>query len=109
MSAFQEKVNALRDELSVFAAADEDERVTSAAAKLEIAIFNTHNRVSWHVADLLRHSDSGESYGLARAEHLRAQVLVRIVLDLVRGAERRQAGGNASPPRHRLRRGRLSG
>jgi hypothetical protein len=75
----------LRDELSVFAAADEDPRVTDAAGRLEAAVFNTHNQVSLHVRELLTRRGSGlDAYEQARKEHLRATVLVRIVLDLLR-------------------------
>ena len=84
----------LRDELSVFAAADEDPRVTDAAGRLAVAVSNTQNRVAWHVSDLLGRQSSMLSaqamldiLDQAKEEHRRANLLVRVVLDLVRGRD----------------------
>lgn len=87
MEALARRLNMLRDELSVFAAADDDDRVVDTTAKLEVALFNTFNRASWHAHDLLTRSGGLDSYNEAKREHVRATALVRIVLDLVRGRE----------------------
>jgi hypothetical protein len=87
MKALAGRLNTLRDELSVFSAAADDDRVMAATAKLEVALFNTFNRVSWHARDLLTQGGGLDSYNAAHREHLRATTLVRIVLDLVRGRE----------------------
>lgn len=87
MAAHAGRLNTLRDELSVFAAADDDDRVMDTTAKLEVALFNTFNQVSWHARDLLSHGGGLDSYNVAKREHVRATTLVRIVLDLVRGRE----------------------
>jgi hypothetical protein len=90
LTEIERRWSPLRDELSVFAASDEDPRVTDAAGRLEVAVFNTHNRVSWHVHDLITPrpgSPTLDMYEQAKEEHLRATVLVRIVLDLVRGRD----------------------
>jgi hypothetical protein len=84
MKALAGRLNTLRDELSVFSAAADDDRVMDAAAKLEVALFNTFNRVSWHARDLLTHGGGLDSFNSAQREHVRATTLVRIVLDLVR-------------------------
>jgi monoamine oxidase len=85
LASFERRWSPLRDELAVFAAADDDPRVTEAAARLEIAVSNTHTRVARHARDLLAGGEGGpDTYEQARAEHLRATTLVRIVLDLVR-------------------------
>jgi hypothetical protein len=87
MKALAGRLNTLRDELSVFSAAADDDRVMAATAKLEVAVFNTFNRVSWHARDLLTHGGGPDSYNAAHLEHLRAMTLVRTVLDLVRGRD----------------------
>lgn len=113
----------LRDELLVFAAADEDERVATATAKLEVAIYNTFHFVSWHARDLLTHRDAAlDMFKHAEHEHLKAMTLERLVLDLLRGrdvaeleAELRTLGeqdsnGAQNPPQAEARsRGRLGG
>jgi hypothetical protein len=87
LRAIEERWAPLRDELSVFAAADDDQRVTDAATNLEIAVSNTMNRVGWHVRELLSHRGSADMYQDAAREHIRAAAHVRIVLDLVRGRD----------------------
>jgi hypothetical protein len=81
------RLGALRDELSMFAGADEDDRVMAQTAELEVALFNTLYWVRWHASDLLRHRDPLDSLRTAQHWHLRATALVRIVLDLVRGRD----------------------
>lgn len=49
------RLSALRDELSVFAAGDPDDRVMGMASKLESTLFNAFIRVRWHARDLLTH------------------------------------------------------
>jgi hypothetical protein len=87
LDALTVRLSALRDELSMFAGADEDDRVMKHAADLEIALFNTVHWVKWHVSDLLRNRDALASLSDAQWWHLRATALVRIVLDLVRGRD----------------------
>jgi hypothetical protein len=87
LQALKARLDTLRDELSVFAAADDDEAVMSRAAELEVALFNTFHWVSWHASDLLRHRDAMDSLRRAQQAHLRATTLIRIVLDLVRGRD----------------------
>jgi hypothetical protein len=87
LDALSVRLNSLRDELSVFALADEDDRVMDRAGRLEIALFNTFHQVSWHASDLLRNRDALGSLDIARWWHLRATILVRMVLDLVRGRD----------------------
>jgi len=55
MEALAGRLNMLRDELSVFSAGADDDQVMDATAKLEVALSNTFNRVSWHARDLLTH------------------------------------------------------
>jgi hypothetical protein len=81
------RLSVLRDELSMFATADEDDRVTARTAELEVALFNTLHWVRCHASDLLRHRDSLESLRTAQHWHVTATALVRIVLDLVRGRD----------------------
>jgi hypothetical protein len=82
------RLNALRDELSMFAGADEDDRVMARTAELEVALFNTLHWVKWHASDLLRYRDGVlDSLSDAQWWHARATALVRIVLDLVRGRD----------------------
>jgi hypothetical protein len=85
LDALSVRLSALRDELSMFAGADEDDRVMAWTAELEIALFNTLHSVRWHAGDLLRNRDARASLSDAQWWHLRATALVRIVLDLVRG------------------------
>ena len=88
LQAIRERWALLRDQVSVFAAGDEDAAVTDAAAKLEVAVSNTLNRVAWHVHDLLAGgAHAGDMYEQALNEHTRAVARVRIVLDLVRGRD----------------------
>jgi hypothetical protein len=85
MQALAARLNTLRDELSIFAAGADDDRVMARAADLEVALFNAFNRVSWHARELLSHGTRPlDSYNAAQHEHLRASTLSRIVLDLVR-------------------------
>lgn len=81
------RLSVLRDELSMFAGADEDDRVMAQTADLEVALFNTLHWVRWHAGDLLRHRDAIESLSTAQWWHARATALVRIVLDRVRGRD----------------------
>jgi hypothetical protein len=87
LQALSVRLNALRDELSMFAGADEDDRVMVRTAELEVALFNTFNKVSWHASDLLRNADAVDSLRIAQHWHVKATALVRIVLDLVRGRD----------------------
>ena len=78
----------LREEVSVFAAGDEDPIVMDAAAKLDVAVSNTINRASWHIHDLRTGgAHAGDMYQLAVEEHAAATARVRLVLDLVRGRD----------------------
>jgi hypothetical protein len=54
---------------------------------LEVALFNRFNQVGWHARDLMTRSGGLDSCSRAKQEHLRAMILVRIVLDLVRGRD----------------------
>jgi hypothetical protein len=74
----------LRDELSIFAAGSDDDPVMDAAGKLEVALFNTFNRVRWHARDVLTRRGDMTSYYAARKEHDRPTIRVQIVLDLIR-------------------------
>ena len=88
LKAVEERWATLRDEVSVFAAGEEDPRVMDAAAKLEVGVSNTINRVGWHVHDLLAGGVRAlDTYEQARQQHAEATVRVRIVLDLVRGRD----------------------
>lgn len=87
LEAIEKRWLSLRDDLSVFAARDEDQRVTDAASELEIGVSNTISRVAWHVDNLLTHRGAAETYQDAVLEHLRATAYVRIVHDLVRGRD----------------------
>src|SRR3954463_3900751 len=51
LDASRNRWQSLRDELSIFAAADEDPAVVDAAAKLDVAVSNTLSRVAWHAQD----------------------------------------------------------
>ena len=87
LEALSVRLSALRDELSMFAGADEDDRVMARTAELEVALLNTLHWVSWHASDLLRNRDALDSLSAAQWWHVRATALVRIVLDLVRGRD----------------------
>jgi hypothetical protein len=87
LEALKVRLNTLRDELSIFAAGADDDRVLNRAAELEVSLFNTVHSVSWHASDLLSHRDLEPTYSQAMREHLRASILVRIVLDLTRGRD----------------------
>jgi hypothetical protein len=88
MDALKVRLDVLRDEISVFSAAADDDRVMDRTAELEVALFNTFHWVGWHARDLLRHSDNViHSLHFAQAWHDKALTLVRIVLDLVRGRD----------------------
>jgi hypothetical protein len=85
--ALAARLGTLRDELLVFAMAEEDEQVMERKAQLEVAIFNALNQTSWHARDLLTNWDSDASDNAAEWEHRRAITLARIVLRLVRGLD----------------------
>jgi hypothetical protein len=87
LDALSARLDSLREELSMFAGADEGDRVIARRAELEAALSNTFHQVSWHASDLLRNRDALGSLGIARWWHLRATTLVRVVLDLVRGRD----------------------
>jgi hypothetical protein len=87
MDSLGTRLHTLREELSVFAATDEDDQVMDRTGKLEVALYSTYHWVGWHASDLLNHRDSLNSLHQARREHFRATTLVRIVLDLVRGRD----------------------
>jgi hypothetical protein len=53
MEALRLRLDTLRDELSVFSAAADDDRMNR-TAEFEVALFNTFHKVSWHASDLLR-------------------------------------------------------
>jgi hypothetical protein len=87
LEALTVRLSVLRDELSMFAGADEDDRVMARTAELEVALLNALNWVGWHASDLLRSRDALDSLSAAQWWHVRATALVRIVLDLVRGRD----------------------
>jgi hypothetical protein len=87
LDALSARLDSLREELSMFAGADEGDRVIARRAGLEAALSNTFHQVSWHASDLLRNRDALGSLGIARWWHMRATTLVRVVLDLVRGRD----------------------
>jgi hypothetical protein len=87
LDALTVRLSALRDELSILAGADEDDRVMERAANLEVALYNLMHWDKWHVSDLLSHRSAEQSLGLAQHWLARATILVRIVLDLVRGRD----------------------
>jgi hypothetical protein len=74
----------LRDELSIFAGADEDDRVMARTGQIETALFNLVHWDRQHATDLLRKRDPVESLKTAEYWHVRALTLTRIVLDLLR-------------------------
>ncbi len=109
MESLAIRLNALREDISIFAAADEDYRVTSAASRLEMALFATFNRVSQLALDLLeiRESSTLDTFDAAKREHLRATTLVGIILYLVRGrnvdaleSKLTEIDAQAVPPSH---------
>lgn len=81
------RLNVLRDEISVFAATEEDDLTMGSAARLEVALSNAFNSSSWLAGDLLAHRGTQDSVDAAKRKHFRASVLVRIVLDRVRGRD----------------------
>lgn len=83
LDALKARLDVLRDELSIFAAADEDDQVATRTVHLEVALFNTHNRVSWHAGDLIHNRNALTSLREAKLEHDRASALIGIVLGLV--------------------------
>jgi hypothetical protein len=87
MEALALRRDTLREELSIFAAAAEDDRLMDRAGKLEVALFNVYHWVHWHAHDMLRHAGGLHSLHMAEWEHAKATVLVRIVHDLVRGRD----------------------
>ena len=87
LAAIEARWAPLRDELSIFAAADESPDVTADAAKLEVAVGNTLNRLGWEVQDRLTHVHSKETLEQARTEWTLANILIRIMLDRVRGVD----------------------
>ena len=88
LEALKGRLDTLRDELSVFGAAADDDRVMVRAAELEVALFSTFHFVTWHAHDLLGHVNNVlRSLERAQLWHLKANTLVTLVLDLVRGRE----------------------
>jgi hypothetical protein len=81
------RLNVLCDDISIFAAAEADERNRGAAARMEVALFNAFNSAKWLAGDVLAHRDLKDSLEAAKRNHLRAGVLVRIVLDRVHGRD----------------------
>jgi hypothetical protein len=87
LEALGVRLNVLRDELAMFAASFDDDAVMTRIAQLEVALFNTFNQSSWHASDLLRNRDALVSLEVAQGWHGQAGLLVRIVLELVRGRD----------------------
>jgi hypothetical protein len=87
LEALGVRLNVLRDELSMFAASFDDDAVMARTAQLEVALFNTFHHASWHASDLLRNRDALVSLEVAQRWHGQAGLLVRIVLELVRGRD----------------------
>jgi hypothetical protein len=88
LETLEQRWTALRDELSVFAAEDDDPEVTEAAAALEVAVSSLLNRLAWYVAGLLhRRTQPLDMYKLAGLHWAASEALLRIVLDLVRGRD----------------------
>ena len=71
LEEFSVRLGVLRDELSMFAGADEDARVMARTANLEVALFNTLHWVRWHASDLLRNRDAIDSLKTAQFWHVR--------------------------------------
>jgi hypothetical protein len=87
LEAFGVRLNVLRDELSMFAASFDDDAVMGRTAQLEVALFNTFNYSGWHASDLLRNRDALASLEVAQRWQRQAQLLTRMVLELVRGRD----------------------
>jgi hypothetical protein len=87
MDALKARLDVFRNELSIFAAADEDEQVAAWVVELEMALFSTHNSVALYVTELVRPSENQhfDAYRYAMWHHDRALVLVGIVRALVAG------------------------
>ena len=86
--ALRVRLDALRDELSIFAASDDDDRLTDRTPWLEVALSHTFQQVASYVNDMLGHdADALPSLVSAQQAHLRALLHLRIVSDVVRGRD----------------------
>lgn len=83
----KERFEPLRDELSIFAAADHDTRVSDFASKLQSEVSNLLNDLAWIVAYKVRNKDTAAEREAALLRHKRTLTLARAVLDLVHGRQ----------------------